>query len=129
MTTGFESVRTWAELTTEKRALEAALRKLNDQLAVVEDSALNYMADVGAESMTLKGLGTVHHIKRLWASIDSENPDALEALRAAGAGDMVKERVNTQSLSAWVREHDGEVPEVARPFVNIAETYKLGLRS
>jgi hypothetical protein len=80
---------------------------------------------------------TVWLDRKLWAS--AAGPELTNALKAAGFAAMVKETVNGQTLSAWVREFDPEaqlgpeeviakLPSVVQPYVKVAEVYKLQVR-
>ena len=67
---------------------------------------------------------TIYRWSQWRASITEENRlEAFEALRAAGVGDLIKETVNAQSLSAWVREQPKAADDT--PILPSVELQKL----
>lgn len=68
---------------------------------------------------------------RLWASLKAETKEeAIEWLKSSGFADLVKEQVNTQSLSSLVKElkENDEMPEEFEQFLNVTEKISLNVR-
>ena len=107
------------------------------------DSALRpRMQDGGIKSMNVDGT-TVYVERTLWGSAkDGNNPGLCLALKELGHGDMVKEGVNAQTFSAYIREQEEAVsktplapeklieqlPELLRPVVHVSEVFKIRAR-
>ena len=124
------------DLTERLRAQEDEVEDLKKQRAALEATLLDSFRQDGVQRVT-QGGKTVWLDRKLWAS--AAGPELPQALKLAGFPAMVKETVNGQTLSAWVREFDPEaelspeevitkLPEAVQPFVKIAEVYKLQVR-
>jgi hypothetical protein len=128
-------VRQYAELTARKRALKSQLDEVDSDLAALQEEILDMMAQNGVPSLkvdTAEGRFTVFTRRELWAgALEGDYPRACAALQAAGMGDLVEERFNTQRLSAVVREMETTgtpYPESFEGAIKITETFKLGVR-
>jgi len=124
------------DLTERLRAQEDEVEDLKKQRAALEATLLDSFRQDGVQRVT-QGGRTVWLDRKLWAS--AAGPELPQALKLAGFPAMVRETVNGQTLSAWVREFDPEaelspeevitkLPEAVQPFVKIAEVYKLQVR-
>ena len=127
-----------------KKKHDAKLEKAKEELEKLEKEILARWEEAGIQSQKLKGGVTVHIRREVWAGKIQDDPNAevllLEGLKSAGLGDLVKEKVNTQTLSSWVREKQKELfgekevapeellkalPEALQSTMRITETYKL----
>lgn len=124
------------DLTERLRAQEDEVEDLKKQRATLEATLLDSFRQDGVQRVT-QGGRTVWLDRKLWAS--TAGPELPQALKAAGFPAMVKETVNGQTLSAWVREFDpdaelspeevvAKLPTEVQPYVRIAEVYKLQVR-
>lgn len=125
-----------AELFRQKADLEAQLTQVKAQIASVSDAAIDWMAEQGLLRAPFDGLGTLHIRHEVWASLREDAPlsKVKAAIRRAGhdPADIIKEKANTQTLSAFVREllaEKGELPKGLAATLKITETNKLGFRS
>jgi hypothetical protein len=125
-----------AELYRQKADLEAQLIQIKAQIAAVSDAAIDWMAEQGLLRAPFDGLGTLHIRHEVWAGIADDVPlgKVKAAIRRAGhdPADIIKEKANTQTLSAFVREllaEKGELPKGLAATLKITETNKLGFRS
>ena len=83
-------------LTDKLDTCKGKIRKLEEKLlAEFQDEGMN-RASVGGRTLWLD--------HKIWASAGGDMDGAVAALKAAGESDMVKESINRQTLSAWVRE-------------------------
>lgn len=83
-------------------------KSIDGQAKDIEDSLIQEMADNGISSMKIDGK-TVYMSATMWASSRAGMSDQLiEALKECGLGHVVKESVNTQTLSAICRENVDE---------------------
>ena len=135
MTTTNNPAKRAAELYRQKADLEAQLAQVKAKIAGLSEPAMDWMIEQGLIRAPFDGLGTLHMRQEVWASIKPDAPVYLvkEAIAAAGhnPADIIKEKANTQTLSAFIRElQAGEgVPEELSNLLNISETTKLGFRS
>lgn len=126
-----EQMRRYVELTKRKRQAEGELDELKKELSRLETKLLEDFERAGVDSMRIDGM-TVYPHRQLFANArDGDKERAVEALRACGLDDYVKEQFNTQSLSAYVRELD-ELEEPLPPplaeALDIHEKYTLRVR-
>ena len=134
----------FVKLTRAKKKHEGDLAKISEELDKLDPKIRKRFEEAGIQSMKLKGGPNVHVHRVLWAGMLKDVPNAeilmLEGLKSAGLGDMVKEKVNTQTLSAWVREQEKEhfgtkivspeelikvLPEPLQLTLKVTETFKL----
>jgi hypothetical protein len=94
-------------LSETKERLDALKRALADQFGAASVQRLTYLNK------------TVYLSRTLWASLNkSQGEDVVfGVLRAHGLGDMIKEGVNTQTLSAWAREREGDFDQDIKAFM------------
>jgi len=125
---GMDIVREWADGEIMKRNLEEQLRTLKKEQEEREETVLEYLAQEGITRISI-GAGTVHHESKLWASLTGDIDNAHIALKKAGLGDMVRERVNTHTLSAWVREvGEDDIPHSIEPYIKVTRRHHARLR-
>jgi hypothetical protein len=102
-------------LTDRELALKAELKEVSEKKKELGDFLLDEMADNGMEKMTVR-LGedengqpvckTLFVRRQLWAGHKDGMEKLIAALKDTGYSDLVGERVNTNTLSAMVRELD-----------------------
>jgi len=138
-------VNEFIELDEQRKGKEGEIDKLKERMAELEPQIMERFENAGMQSMKSKH-GTVIYVRRdLWAGA-KEGADVLllESLKSVGLGDMVKEKVNTQTLSAYIREQEKEhfgqnisakpneiidvLPEPLRAAVAITEKFSLRTR-
>ena len=136
-----EKLRRYVELDKRKADLKAELSDINSEMDTLEEVLLTQFEQDGIQNMNIDGR-TVYLHRQLWASAeDKDNERATQALKAAGLGDMVAERFNTQTLSSWVREQvaladDDDLddlfdalPDEFRGAIKVAERHQLRTRA
>lgn len=109
--------REYATLDARKKELEDELDTIKERLGELEPSLLEAFANEQVSgSIKLKDVGrSVYVHRQLWARAISGREAALHAaLTRHGLGDMVRETVSTQTLSAWVREQEKLGEELPR---------------
>jgi hypothetical protein len=135
MKTIVEEAREFADMTRRKRGLQNQVDTLTGILTQKEEALLTRLGDEGLESVTIK-LGkeafTLFPRRELWASaVPGQEKKLFSLLRRNHYGDLIKEKVNTQSLSALVREMDKDgkkLPPAWAKVVKVTEKYKIGTR-
>ena len=123
------------------KELDAEAKRLKAENAKVEDQLIDAMIDANIQSLKI-GDRTVFIRTQLWASaadVVSEDgevlgkdwPGAVAALEAAGYGSLKEERVNSQRLSALIRELDASedgIPQEFEESLKISEKIQLIVR-
>jgi len=124
-------VRQYIALTSEKREIESRLRAVQDELNILEPAITDAYAEEGLQSLHLDGY-TAYLQQELWASpLDGDYDRLCDELIGNGLADMVQRRTNTNTLSAWVREHRREgipIPEGILSTMTITERYRVRVR-
>ena len=115
----------WADLHKAKKDLDATVENVKAAMAAMEEKILEGMGADGVTNVKM-AQGTVYVHTAQFANI-VQDKKAFAALRRAGWGDLVKATVNTQSLSAVVREKG--VPRILEKHVTVHEKTSLRLRS
>ena len=101
----------FAELYNRKRDLDAEVKRVEEEMKVLEGPLMEQFASDGISSVKIGGQ-TVYLHSQLWAKLivrDGEDRDAakeraLNALKAAQLEDFVEESYNSNRLSAYLRE-------------------------
>lgn len=122
-----DALHEFVQVEKDRRELEAKLKSLKARKARLEEQLLTQFEQEGVQNMRVDGMTVFVH-RQTWAN-HAGNPAALvEAMRAAGMDEMVKTSVNTQTLSAWVRELESieeEVPASIAPHISVSEKFSL----
>ena len=129
----FELADRLAALRERKKEAEQAVKDINAQIDDTEYALSNLMAVNETQNFTRAGImfcltNTVR------ASAEAGQKDELyAALRAHGLGDLVYETVNSNSLSAAIKEemaeNGGELPGWAAGLIKIYEKTTVGVRT
>lgn len=126
-----ERLSAYADLTARKRTLEADLKATQAAIDALEPGLLNWYAETGTSSIKANG-ATVYLHRQLWARpADGDWDRAVTAAKDAGLGDLVQERFNLNTMSAWVREREaaGEaLPASFEGAISVAEEFSLRVR-
>jgi hypothetical protein len=96
------------ELEGQAKQLKDRYNQIRQQELPELMQALGMVNSAGKGSFTFSG-GRVHIETKVYASVRKEDTDAFhEWLRKNNAEDLIREAVNAQTLSAFVRERRGE---------------------
>jgi len=124
-------VKKYAVLCNEKAKLERELKQVKGGLTKLEAPVLEYFADQGVQSVNVEGR-TLSLRKEVWAKQrgDFSNEERMVLVQAAGYPELVKESVNTNTLSSLFRERMAEgldaVPAKLACCYEASESYKIG---
>lgn len=103
----------YVKLNTIKKDLEKKLEATKVLIATMEEKMVKYFQDHGLQNLTSSG-STVYLQRQLFASL-TDKEAAHAKLKEYGHGELVKDNVNSNSLSAWVRElideHEKKTPD------------------
>ena len=119
----------YARLTEQRRKLEAEVKRLATDLAGREEVLVEEFAKAGIQNIKTTAGQTVYLNREIFAKMVGDHVEALDAFRTAGHGDFVKETVNAQTLRAYVRQMDEELPEGLQPYIDITEVFRMRMRS
>ena len=120
----------YIELTARKRALDDDLKELNERLVLIELELLDQFEAAGVDKIGKDGY-TLYMARSLRPRAkDGDRERMLEAIKANGYGDLVKEDIHPKRLEAIVRELDGqgEMPGWAKGTIEIYEQYNIRVR-
>ena len=122
----------YVELSKKLKKMKADAEDIGAEMGGLEEALLEQFAQTGTQSIKTSGGATIYIHKQLWASAqDGDSERLIKSLRKAGEdwSFMVKETVNTQTLSARIRECEADVignPILPAPLV---DTVKVTLRT
>jgi hypothetical protein len=128
------SVNRLVELQARKNELSGELRRVNDEMARVQEQVIDAFVEAGVQSLKTKSGQTVFLHTQVWANAREGDYDrACDALVVAGYEDFVERRFNTNKVSALVRElrqERGEegVPLPVRDALQIREVVSARVR-
>lgn len=133
--TMMDDVQELVKLKETKASLEAELKAVKEGIAEVEERLTAAFADMGLNSVnadTPFGGKTVY-VSELTVARNLLGPDeTAQACKDGGLGHMVKERVNPQTLSAYLREMEDAGEPLPDSFTDVIEAFKkpqVGVRS
>ena len=119
----------FADLTEQRRKLEAEVKKLATDLAGREERLVQEFAQAGIQNIKTKTGQTIYLNREIFAKLVGDQKKAYTAFRRAGLGDFVKETVNANTLRAWVREIDEVLPKGLQPYIDVTEVFRMRMRS
>lgn len=115
-------------LEQQKDELEARLKRVTSRLKQLEQPLLDWFGQLGLQRVTIDDRTAYVH-RQLWASAkDGDTQGVCDALKDCQLADLVRERFNTNTLSAYVREQDraGEpLPSALAAVLTVSEVFSL----
>ena len=114
-------IKEFVSLENEKAGLEAQLKDVSARRAELKQSILSMFTDANVQNMAVDGR-TVYLSRQLWASADEE---AHELLKKYDLAWTIKEKVNTQTLSAELRDWEAEGREVPEDLKEVLKILSL----
>ena len=119
----------FVDLTKQRRDLEAQVNVLKTELVAREEKLVEGFARAGIQNIKTKTGQTVSLRREVYAKLTGDQKKSYTALRRAGLGDFIKEGVNTQTLSAYVRELEEVLPKGLQPYIDVTEVFRMRMRS
>ena len=132
MTDMFELADRLKELKERKAELAEETKANNAEIEQAEFQLSQLMAST--ETQSFQRAGTLFYLTtKTYASADKAYKDELfKALRSEGYGSLIKENVNANSLSAFVKEqmadNDDILPDWLEGKVNVFDKVTVGIR-
>lgn len=118
----------YVRLSDVERNLKQQLEAIQDCKAHIEPLILAYWIEHDIEAQKVGGV-TLYPHRQVWASHGGDPQRAVAALRGAGLDELVT--VNSQTLSAWVRERQAngdDIPPEVGEAILITERTSLRTR-
>lgn len=119
------------ELEQKRSAIEHQIKELKKQIQPYEEQLLQMFAENGVNNIKIHGK-TIYIHRQLWARpVDGDYERACKILREIGLDEYVKETVNVNNISAYVREQDemgSELPSSFYDAFRVDEVYKVRSR-
>ena len=125
-----ERMKRLVTINAELKELSEQEKKLKEEREKIEPLILDYFAEEGIEKITVTGM-TLFPVKEIWASLTKGNKEGLKILREHGLEDYIYETVNSQSISAFVREferNEEEIPDWVHKALNVSEKFRVRVR-
>ncbi len=119
----------YAAQTQAIRDIEQDLKRRKDELRRLEERLLENFSRDGIQNMKTATGQTVYLNREVFARLVGDTEQAHTAIRQAGLGDFIKPTVNAQTLRAYVREKEEEIPQGLQPYIDVTEVYRLRVRS
>ncbi len=123
----------YVALAIAKKQAETDLDEIKEKMRVLEEYMMDNMAKSGQQSIRING-HTVYLHRQLWAA-PANGADHLHiALKAEGYGDLVEPKINSQRLSALVREFERDeegmpiMPGGLHEAIKVTEKYSVRVR-
>lgn len=116
------------EMETKKAQIEEQIKEIKTKMRPYEDQLLELFAENEVNNIRIQGK-TLYIHRQLWARpLDGDYEKACKVLREVGLDEYVKETVNINSISAYVREQDEmgiELPEQFAEGFKVDEVYQV----
>ena len=119
----------YAQKTEQRRKLDAESKRLATEIAALDEQLVEQFAQAGIQNIKTATGQTVSLRREIFAKLTGDQKKSYTALRRAGLGDFIKEGVNTQTLSAYVRELEEVLPKGLQPYIDVTEVYRMRMRS
>lgn len=127
-----QKVTEFCELKRRKEELDEQLKSVNSLMRAVEAQLLDMFAEAGVPKISTKEYGTLYVQRQLWAGPKEGNKAALVEFLKSYQPALVSENVNSQTLSAFVRDitdnGEKELPQGLGAVVEVKEQYSMRLR-
>lgn len=131
-------LRRYSILRGSQKISEAEAAAFKDEATAIEAQLIEAFTEAGLQNINLDGKTIfLHRTTFAQRKNGATAEDVKAALRAAGAGDLVQETVNSQTLGAWVRElvdaeEDGRgpgLPPEAAEVLELGEKYAVRIKA
>ena len=117
----------YVNLSDLERELKHKLEEVTKSKQELEPQILGYWIDNDIQQQRVNG-ATIYPHRQVWASHGGDPQRAVAAMRSAGLDDLIT--VNSQTLSAWVRERQAnDEPLPAKVAEAILITERVSLRT
>lgn len=119
----------FGSMIARKREIEDELRAVKSEIAALEPLLLEEMRNNQMERLSVNtgsGSVTLYTHKMLVAKPkDGDRLQVVETLKSNGLADLVSENYNSNTLSAYVREHLANGEMLPAPLAEVIETEEI----
>lgn len=118
------------QLRDVKKEAELNVKEINAEIEKKQAQLIELMINEEIGSFK-RGDHNFYINTRTFASVKAgQKPKLIEWIKKTPHAGMVREDINTQTLSAWVRElsENGELPEELNNYVNVFEKQSINIR-
>ena len=118
----------YASLTVKKRAIQAQLKELQDEIDKLEAQVVTELQEAGAQSLKLDNY-TVYLRHDVYPSYPEGKEKAVALLkRSRNYRSLVQETVNHQTLCSLLRELGPSRPANWTGILEVDDVYRVGVR-
>ncbi len=101
-----ELAKKYKDFDARHKAASAALKLLNEEWGECEVELLEAMVEDGVNSVKLEGVGNFSMATKAFLSVTAANkPSFFIYLKKTGNGGLLKEDVNSATLSSFLKDH------------------------
>jgi hypothetical protein len=115
-----EKLMKYARLFRARKKLKKKYDALGKDLESMGSGLIEHLSENQIDKCNLHGGYVVYIDTKIWPKLKASREKVVEALKAAGHGDIVNETFNTNSLASWLRELDAldqDVPEPLQDYI------------
>lgn len=128
----FELADKLKELKARKKELEDAAKEISTEIETVDQEMVQMMIDQEMQNFSRAGTLFYLNTKTYASPVAEKKPELFTALKDEGFGDLIKETVDSRSLSAFVNEqieeNDDKLPDWLDGLVNTFDKTTIGMR-
>lgn len=128
----FELADKLKELKARKKELEDAAKEISTEIETVDQEMVQMMIDQEMQNFSRAGTLFYLNTKTYTSPVAEKKPELFTALKDEGFGDLIKETVDSRSLSAFVNEqieeNDDKLPDWLDGLVNTFDKTTIGMR-
>ncbi len=115
----------FGSLVARKRGIEDELRAVKAEIAQLEPLLLDEMRNNQMERLHTAGTTLYIHKVLIAKAKGGDRAAVAKQLISCGLGDLVTESYNSNTLSAYVREHLANGEQLPKPLASVIDTTEL----
>lgn len=116
----------------KKKQLENEIKEINTEIEEIEQELVQQMLEEEMQNFSRNGTLFYLNTKTFASPVSELKQQLYQALKDNGYGDLVYETVNSNSLSAFVKEqieqNEDKLPEWLDGLVNVYDKTTIGMR-
>lgn len=128
----FELADKLKELRDKKKQLENEVKEINTEIEKTEQELVQQMLEEEMQNFSRGGILFYLNTKTFASPVQEQKQKLFQILKDEGYGDLVYETVNSNSLSAFIKEqieqNEGELPKWLDGLVNVYDKTTIGMR-
>lgn len=120
------------ELRDKKKQLENEIKEINTEIEATEQELVQQMLEEEMQNFSRNGTLFYLNTKTFASPVPEQKQQLYQVLKDNGYGDLVYETVNSNSLSAFVKEqieqNEDKLPAWLDGLVNVYDKTTIGMR-